>query len=227
MISVIIPAYNEATVIGSTVRYLNTHKRTALEVIVVDGCSADNTVEESRRAGASVVRCAVRGRAAQMNAGAGIARGSILYFVHADSLPPATFAHDILEAVKNGYHAGCYRLRFDRPHWFLSVNAWFTRFDFDAFRFGDQSLFVTRENFFNAGGFCEDHRVMEDQEIIGRLKKIGGFRVMEKDIVTSARRYLTNGVYKTQVTFYMIWLFYQFGVSQDRLAILLNRLKRM
>ena len=87
MISVIIPVYNEEGVIGKTVRYLKDvsgHDRIR-EIIVVDGGSSDNSVNEAEKEGARVIESARKGRAAQMNEGARMAEGDILYFVHAES----------------------------------------------------------------------------------------------------------------------------------------------
>lgn len=220
MISVIIPVYNEGGLIGKTIRFLKAltdNNREFFEIIVCDGGSQDNSVKEAERAGAVVVKSERKGRAAQMNAGARASAGSILYFLHADSTPPKTFCTDIQQAVRNGYPMGCYRLRFDLDHWFLKANAWFTRFDINAFRYGDQSLFVTREHFDKAGGFCEKHMMMEDNEIIGRLKRLGKFIVLPDEVITSARKYIENGIFKMQGAFYLIYFLYQIGYSQEKL----------
>lgn len=228
MISVIIPVYNEEAIIGNTLRYLKSilEPDKIKEIIVVDGGSIDNSVSEAKKEGALVKVSSRKGRAAQMNEGARIASGSILYFLHADSTPPTLFATDITEAIKDGYPIGCYRLRFDLDHWFLKANAWFTRFDVNAFRYGDQSLFVTKEIFLKAGGFCEEHIVMEDQEIIKRLRKYGNFFIIPREVVTSARKYITNGVFKMQGIFYLMYFIYQLGYSQEKLLALFRKLVR-
>jgi rSAM/selenodomain-associated transferase 2 len=228
MISVIIPVYNEEGLIGKTVRYLKSVSRHDLigEIIVVDGGSSDNSVNEANMAGARVIGSPRKGRAAQMNEGARVAEGNILYFVHADSLPPPSFPDDIMEAINEGFSMGCYRLRFDLNHWFLKANAWFTRFNVNAFRYGDQSLFVTKKLFQNVNGFCERHIVMEDHDIIKRLRRHGRFAILQKEITTSARKYITNGVYRTQGTFYLMYLLYNLGYSQERLLRVFRKLVR-
>jgi GT2 family glycosyltransferase len=115
-------------------------------------------------------------------------------------------------------------LQFDRAHWFLKVNAWFTRFDYNAFRFGDQSLFVLKDVFIKAGGFNEKLIVMEDQEIIHRLKKYGKFNVMPQSVITSARKYIKNGIYKMQGIFFLIYVLYKIGTPQNKLTALYSRL---
>ncbi len=82
-----------------------------------------------------------------MNLGAGHAQGDVLYFLHADSYPPPGFTSEIIETVLTGNNSGSFRLDFDNNHWFLKMNCWFTRFDVNAFRYGDQSLFVTKACF--------------------------------------------------------------------------------
>lgn len=229
MISVIIPAYNEQGVIGNTIRYLKSvteNNESLTEIIVVDGGSSDNTVNEAKSEGAVVIQSPRKGRAAQMNEGARVAQGSILYFLHADSIPPSTFVSDILNAVEKGFPMGCYRLRFDFDHWFLKANAWFTRFDVSAFRYGDQSLFVSQEHFKKVAGFCEKHIVFEDYEIIKRLRKHGRFAILSKEVTTSARKYVENGVFKMQSIFYLMYFMYRLGYSQERLLAMFRKLVR-
>jgi rSAM/selenodomain-associated transferase 2 len=219
MVSIIIPTLNEAGTIGQLVRHLlQACGPRELEVIVADGGSADTTCLLAQEAGARVVPCPRAGRALQMNAGAQAAQGGILYFLHADTFPPQGFAWQLQEAITQGYGSGCYRLKFDIPHWFLKANAWFTRFDVDALRFGDQSLFVQREVFFKIGGFNERCLLLEDQEIIPRLKQVAPFRVLPGSVVTSARKYKQHGVYRLQACYYLVYTLNRLGLSQQRLV---------
>ena len=115
---------------------------------------------------------------------------------------------------------------FRSSHWFLKANAWFTRFNINAVRFGDQSLFVTKEVFQKSGGFREDLLMMEDQEIIHRIKKYGRFKVMNDYVTTSARKYLDNGIYRLQAIFFRIWFLYYLHYPQERLLKLHRKLVR-
>jgi len=227
MISVIIPTYNEADRIAQTISKIHASNSThEIEIIVVDGGSTDDTLALAKECRAIAVKSERKGRAAQMNKGASLATGEILYFLHADSIPPQNFTTQILAARENGVVSGCFRLAFDYDHWFLNANSWFTRFDINALRFGDQSLFVLKDIFQNSGGFREDLLMMEDQEIIHRIKKQGRFKVMNSSVVTSARKYSDNGVYRMQGIFYRIWILYYLGFSQDYLLRLHTRLIR-
>jgi len=218
MISVIIPTYNEAERIAQTI--MATHSANGIfpiEIIVADGGSSDNTIGIATGQDATVIKSEQKGRAAQMNKGAAAARGDILYFLHADTIPPLHFTEHILKASDQGAVAGCFRLLFDHKHWFLKAHSWFTRFDINAVRFGDQSLFITKDVFEKCGGFREDLQIMEDQEIISRIKTYGKFKVMNAHVTTSARKYLEHGVYKVQSTFYRLWMLYYLGYPQEYL----------
>ena len=220
LVSIIIPTYNEAAGITALLHHLRragTATDAAVEIIVADRPGTDATATLARLAGARVVACPRKGRAAQLNQGARQATGSILYFLHADSRPPVGFLADIRGAVAAGYGCGCFRLAFDMPHWFLQAHAWFTRFDMKVARFGDQSLFVQRTIFEQAGGYREDLLLMEDQEITGRLKQLTPLLVLPGPIITSARKYRENGVFRLQAAFYFLTGLYYLGVAQPTL----------
>jgi rSAM/selenodomain-associated transferase 2 len=219
-VSIIIPTYNEAEHIGRTIRYLaqNGNGDYVQEIIVADGGSTDDTVQIAIASGATVVRSKQKGRAAQMNCGAAIATGGVLYFLHADTIPPLHYTTLIIAAIKKGYKSGCFRLQFDHHHWFLKANCWFTRFNMNQFRFGDQSLFIEAAIFKRMGGFNESLIVMEDQEMTKRISRSCRFRVLPEAVTTSARKYLLNGIYKTQAVYYLIYVMYQLGFSQQKLV---------
>ncbi len=94
----------------------------------------------------------------------------------------------------------------------------------DAIHYGDQSLFVKGDHFHIAGGFCEKHIVFEDYHIIKELKKRGLFTIVKKQVITSARKYLDNGIYETQGVFYLMYFLYKHGLSQKRLVATYKRL---
>jgi len=215
MISTIIPTYNEAENIAETISKIHAaNGEHIIEIIIVDGGSTDETVPIALRLNAITIVSDKKGRAAQMNKGASVAKGDVLYFLHADSIPPKNFTGSILNAVNKKFYSGCFRLSFDYSHWFLKANCWFTRFNVNAVRFGDQSLFVTKDVFEKSGGFRKDLLIMEDQEIIYRLKELGKFKVLNGYVITSARKYLDNGLYRTQAIFFRVWAMYYLGYSQ-------------
>jgi rSAM/selenodomain-associated transferase 2 len=224
-VSVIIPVLNEEKQIGPTIdRLHDLHGGLLHEIIVVDGGSGDKTTEIVEDRNAKLVISSKPGRAVQMNKGAEHAAGSILYFLHADTTPPPHFDLEIVSAVKKGFGAGCFRLKFDWDHPILRLYAWFTRFRTTFVRFGDQSLFVRREIFERSGGFDESLVVMEDQKIVWKLKKLTRFFHSDRSVETSARKYERTGIFRLQFTFILIWIFYYAGISQ---AVLKDLYKSM
>jgi rSAM/selenodomain-associated transferase 2 len=223
--SVIIPVLNEAMGIGPLLERLIalSDLMDTAELIVVDGGSRDETCTIAARFPIRLHHTSA-GRSLQMNAGARIAETDHLFFLHADSTPPASFTADILQLINTKCVGGCYRLAFDHPHPILHSYAWFTRFDVQAFRYGDQGLYVPAKIFTSIGGFNQDYIVMEDNDIVARLRKwqiknqsYREFIILEKTMVTSARRYLDNGILKLQLVFAAIYILHQCGIPHDEL----------
>lgn len=223
-ISIIIPTWNEAEGITTLLQHLDdmTCGKLIMEVIIADGGSNDNTCEVAKKFRAAhfsvITTKAPKGRAAQQNYGASLAKGNILYFLHADSYPPAGFDREIIDAVFSGYHAGCFRMEFDEAHLLLKCSQWFTRFNFPLCRGGDQSLFITRNLFEKMGGFNEQYTIYEDGEFHARLyKERVPFKILHPPIITSSRRYLKNGFWKLQYHYTCVHLMYRIGYGPDAL----------
>ena len=164
-------------------------------------------------------------RAAAMNIGAEFAKGKLLYFLHADSQPPTGFDTSILWAYSNGSEAGCFRLKFDDNNRMLKLFAFFTRLPWYWAHYGDQSLFIARELFSQVGGFDDSLTTMEDIDLVKRIKKQASFKVINKYITTSARKYRKNGYYKVQVVFVLVVLMYLLGFTQKSIIKELNKIK--
>jgi rSAM/selenodomain-associated transferase 2 len=221
MISVIIPAYNEEDSIRSTVTYVYanaTYKRFLSEVIVVDCGSTDNTVAEAQKTPATVVHCRKKNRAAQLNFGAQHATGKILYFLHPKSLPPEHFTNEIIKACTKGYACGSFAMKFDRRHWLLNAISRITTYNLPWLHFSDQSLYMTKELFDKSGGFREDHLVMEDHEMISRLKRYTNFVVLKDKISTPSARYLKHGIYWTEIVHAIVFCMYRLKYSQEQMV---------
>lgn len=211
-ISVVIPVLNEEKTIAA-----NLHALRALdpdEVIVVDGGSADRTREISAQTGATVINCAP-GRALQMNCGAQHATGDILLFLHADTrLPPAAFP-DIVAALEDPrYLGGRFDVELDGDHWLLKlIGAMINqRSRITKVGTGDQAIFVRREVFARIGGFPEIP-LMEDIAFGRALKRLGGIACLRSRVVTSARRWESEGIWRTVIKMWTLKLLYFAGVS--------------
>lgn len=224
-ISIIIPTFNEADHINELVSYLKKHGQNKLaEIVVVDGGSTDDTQNLAKEAGANVFLSPQKGRAAQMNFGAEKATGDILYFVHADTLPPASFAGDILEAVKSGFYLGRYLSKYKSTSWLLKLNALLSRLDTFEGMGGDQTLFITRDLFERAGGFNSQMKIMEEFEFCARARKLGKYIILPKPVLISARKYETNGWLKVQRANFTVVNLYKKGASQEELVATYKRM---
>jgi len=220
-ISIIIPTYNEENNISDLLSHLKTGLGTQsdAEILVIDGGSTDNTISIVEDLGIRCIRSKRKGRAAQMNMGAEMAKGDILYFVHADTRPPLSFLEDIKLALSENYSSGCYRYTFDHyPNPLLKINAYCTRFDRIMCRGGDQTLFITRELFNQLGGFREDFMIMEDYDLIQKIQQRSSFKIMPKDAIVSSRKYDENGYFQVQIANLTVFLMYFLGASQDMMC---------
>ena len=218
-LSIIIITLNEAEHIGRLLHHLIVlvEGEERVEVLLVDGGSDDDTCAIATAMGVRVLRCPHSGRAVQMNYGAQHSSGEILYFVHADSLPPNGFLEDIRMAVLDGYPIGCFRFRFDSKKLLLCVNSYFTRFDRMWCRGGDQTLFITRALFDELGGYDESFLIMEEYDLMARARKKASFKIIPKDVLVSARKYAHNGYLKVQLANFVVFNMYRFGVKQERM----------
>ncbi len=226
-ISVVIPTWNEGKSIASLVEFIRTNGGDLIaEVIVSDACSNDNTIISAKDAGAIVLDNETKCRAFQMNKGAALAAGDILYFVHADVRLVRSFASDIIESVMNGYDAGCYRYVFDSDNRMLRINGYCTRFEGIMCRGGDQTLFVTRTAFEDVKGFNTFYSIMEDYDFILRLRKKYRFRIIPKDLTVSARKYETNSWLRVQLANLSVFMMFFLKVSPEKMKAFYGRALR-
>lgn len=217
-ISVIIPALNEASNIESTLRSL-AGADAADEVIVVDGGSTDGTPEKAAACGARVV-FASAGRANQMNAGAAQAKGSLLLFLHADSLVPGGYAEAVRTTLDDpAVSAGAFRFRTDAPGRGMRLVEWGTNVRSSVFGwpYGDQGLFLTKRLFEELGGFAP-LPIMEDFDLVRRLRRRGRVMTVRLAAVTSARRWRQLGILRTLWRNQCMVVGFMLGIDRRRLA---------
>ncbi len=216
--SIIMPVLNEERVLPTQLAHLaglcGPHD---CELLIVDGGSSDQTVAIACEYG-QVIH-APRGRAGQMNTGAAMASGDALLFLHADTWLPTDTFDAIERALANpGVVGGAFRLRFDCARWPYRLVAFSTnlRSRLRGSFTGDQAYFVRAQSFRAAGGYPE-LPLMEDLEIITRLRAIGKVVLVPAYVTTSARRHERVGLLSSVLLMWLLRTLYTFGVSPARL----------
>jgi len=217
-LSIVVPALNEAAGITGALQALAPLRAAGHELIVVDGGSDDATAALAAPLADTVVASA-RGRARQMNAGAAVARGDVLLFLHADTvLPP-----DAAAAIEAAMHSGAGWGRFDvrivgRSAWFPVIAALMNlRSRLTGIATGDQALFVRKALFSAHGGYAE-LPLMEDIELSRRLRRTGRPACLRQRVSTSGRRWETRGVWRTVLLMWRLRWRYWRGTPADELA---------
>jgi len=226
-ISVIIPALDECAVIGDAIDRVREGE--PWEIIVVDGLSDDATAAVAESHGARVVM-SEPGRGRQMNAGAAVATGDVLLFLHADTALPAGFTSHVARAMtaatagrapgpRPRIVAGAFRLRIDAPNtsFRLIEAAVYRRSRWLGMPYGDQAIFLRTETFRTVGGYPEVD-AMEDFAMMLRLRKLGRIAIVPASVTTSARRWLSGGVWRTTLMNQLCVWAWLAGVSATRIA---------
>jgi rSAM/selenodomain-associated transferase 2 len=217
-LSIIMPVLDEAAEVEAALAALAPFRARGVEVIVVDGGSGDDTVAVARPHADRVI-VAARGRAAQMNAGATVAKGGVLLFLHADTQLPDGADRQVLDALtRSGRVWGRFDVRIDGGNVFALISAFMNaRSRLTGIATGDQAIFVSRAAFESVGGF-PPIALMEDVALSARLKRVGRSLCLAARVVTSGRRWHRQGVLRTILLMWKLRLAYFFGADPVRLA---------
>jgi rSAM/selenodomain-associated transferase 2 len=213
-LSIIIPAHNEEASIGQTLAHTREQVRPC-ELIVANAGSTDRTGQIAKRYARVLSMEATRGAA--LNQAAALAAGDVLLFLHADTLLPPGAAALIQAALGDAsVVGGAFRLRLDDPGRVArlvscGVNV---RSAILGTFFGDQALFVRSDVFARVGGY-RAWSVMEDLEILSRLRQQGRLVLLNAEVVTSARRHQRSGWLRTLATVWAICLLFRLGVPSE------------
>ena len=226
MISIVIPTLNESVYLGDTLQSIFDASSNPIQIIVVDGGSVDNTVEIATEFGVQVLLCG-NGRSYQMNAGAAVATGDILMFLHGDTLVPIGFDRWVEEwtdlsksplLTEDQSIAGAFNLKINSERSGLRWVEWGVKVRSKLFNlpYGDQALFLKASTFHELGRFPE-LPIMEDFVFVRSLLKHGKITIVPAAVTTSARRWEQQGIFKTTIINQIMILGYYLGISPDRL----------
>ena len=222
-LSVIIPTVNEAALIADFLGDLR-EKMPGVELIVVDGGSEDQTAALASQQ-ADLVLQSPRGRARQMNVGAAVASGEILWFLHADSRVPADPHGSIARLLDDPkIVGGCFRLKFPRRRWVYRVSDVLGNVAVDLFQIalGDHGIFCRRTTFARVGGY-PDVPLMEDAEFYRRLRRVGRVRQLPAYVVSSPRRYEQLGPARTTAFYLLVLILYLAKVPPETLFVIYRK----
>jgi len=214
-LSIIVPMLNEEAGIEAALQAL---RPLGAEIIVVDGGSTDRSVVLAEPLADRVI-VAPRGRARQMNAGAAIASGDTLLFLHADTVLPAIAGQLVLDAIDGGAIWGRFDVRIEGQSSLFPLIATLMnlRSRLTGIATGDQAIFVTRAAFRQVGGF-PDQPLMEDIVLSSRLCRIGRPACLRPPAITAGRRWERHGVLRTILHMWWLRLRYFLGSSPHDLA---------
>jgi rSAM/selenodomain-associated transferase 2 len=219
--SIILPVLNERDLINPMMDHLESLEgRENCDFIVVDGSSDGGTIKAVTRQGVQCVK-SPQGRASQMNAGAAMATGEILIFLHADTRLPRQALELINQAMtRQALIGGAFDLRIDTERLILKIIARIAslRSRLTRIPFGDQAIFIRSDYFHQMGGYPEIP-LMEDVALMRRIKRAGG-RVgfIPEPVITSARRWELEGILYTTLRNWILLSAYTLGAEPDKLA---------
>ena len=216
-LSIIMPVLDEGDVLADSLAALQDLRAAGHELVLVDGGSRDGSLPLAEGLADRILH-SPPGRARQMNAGAAIASGDVLLFLHADTRLPETALHDIVQALRASVW-GRFDVRLSGRAWPLRIVEWSMnrRSCLTGMATGDQAIFVTRDAFTRVGGFPE-LPLMEDLELSRRLKRLSRPACVPAPVITSSRRWEEKGILRTVLLMWSLRLAWFLGVSPRRLA---------
>lgn len=218
-LDIVIPTLNEEKNLSKILPFLKNNTCINTKCYVVDSVqSIDKSYDFCNKNGITYIKSQYARRSKQMNEGAAAGDGDILLFLHADVMPPPNFQNCIEKALREGYKAGFFSYKFDSSSLLLKINAFFTKFDGMFAGGGDQCQFFTRELFEKYNGYNEDYEIMEDFEMIDRLKDLNErITIIKNPAIVSARKYSKNSYFKVNYVNLMAFLKYKRNVSNCQL----------
>jgi len=213
-LDIIIPTLNERENLKSLIPYLKTNMSNSTNIYIVDSiASTDNISNLFNDDSIHYIKSKYTRRSSQMNEGAAAGNGSTILFLHADVRPPVNFVQFIQQELTNGFRTGFFSYKFDKSNYLLKINEYFTKYDGPFAGGGDQCQFFTRELFNAYNGYKHEYEIMEDFEMIARLRKNNEpFTIIKDPATVSSRKYKNNSYLKVNLVNFITFLKYRNNV---------------
>lgn len=217
-VCVVIPVLNDSSALATLLQQLVAEQPRPLEIIVVDGADDRQCAAVCNEFGVRRLRTSA-GRGHQLNEGAAATRGNILWFLHADVLPPAGCIGSVERAMQPGIAGGFFRFRFTGPGtWYKNALQGLINLRTKiGMPYGDQGLFASRQAFFSAGGFA-DSPLFEEAPLVRGLRRAGKFQEIDANIGVSCRRWERDGWLRRSLGNRFLAMGYALGIAPDALA---------
>lgn len=213
LISIIIPTLNNEDSISDCLAHLIAFGRGS-EIILVDGGSEDSTVAIAQDYPVRIY-AGNAGRASRMNYGAGRATRDILYFLDPETIPPTDFVEGIYNCFLEGNVGGCFSMRFVNGKKLTTIKKYMSRLKITWTGGGDQSLFLFARTFEYLGGYNESLEIMEDFDLVDRMRRLGKFHVHPGEISVRPQKYQSVSYLKVQLANVFVYQMYRIGYQQE------------
>jgi len=220
-INIVIPTLNEEENLKFLLPYLINECKVASKSIIISDSprSQDNSRQVAGQYKVNYLIGTSPGRAEQMNEAASNSKAQVLAFLHADVIPPHNFVELINKSIQKGNAFGFFAYKFATNHPLLKINAYFTRYDGIFSGGGDQLQFIRRETFELLEGFDTRYKVMEDFELMDRIKRSNiKYTLLKEKVTVSDRKYQTKSYLRVNVIQLYIFVRYKLGMPPDQLA---------
>ncbi len=229
-ISIIIPTYNELDTIKVLVnKIIASLKEESYEIIIVDASDSKYELSDhlpiSETKDLNLIKSKYTSRSSQMNEGELNSQFDILYFLHADAIPPSEFHSKILNSIARGIDFGYFSYKFESSNIFLKINSYFSKFKSFYTGGGDQSLFIKKSVFRSMNGFDNTLELCEDFDLHRRLKKAKyKYEIINAPVKISARKYQKSNYFWVNIINFYILMRFKLGHNTTRLKSQYSRL---
>jgi len=225
-ISIILPVWNECSIINTTLKHLKQQSRNKhIEVIVADAHPDSTTLQAINVRPSSrftiITDRTEKGRGLQMNRGAQLANSSVLLFLHADTrLPAGAFDAISTTLQDSNIVGGAFDLHIRSNRWgyrlietVASIRSRLTRLPY-----GDQAIFIRKAYFDRTGGF-RPFPIMEDVDLMRRIKIRGDrIQIISNPVQTDPRRWEKEGLIYGTLRNWTLMILFLAGISPHRLV---------